>query len=1024
MSPKLQGNRPLSVQLLECIERHDLGQGPHLGGKTETRQLSHVSEMPIESPEDKWNAWASISNDCRFEWTDNSLKPAAKRRKHVSPSLASHFFATSSERHPPASPRLRLLHLQNTSVSEKAQTNLENLIVRLVKKDMGLNPTVRVSSTFRKRRFAVPQVHHELFSPIEGVANMAFQRDRDLAERFSEEIATSGGKIWWRKHKRISQRHFEDTIVMNDVATVTSCALSPNTFAQIDFETKSTTGRTDVVQARCTCDQAKAIHVALSADQRAVGIDGCTHVKFLQSHVMPLYHSIFDGPAQGDGVLLHKLRESSAALSRPVALLSHRDLLGEKNREAVKYSVTGPEAVATVYLSFIRTISDPICIMKCKKFQCRGLRTKGIVPTKELLDVDVDDCCEHLRVLWGSGNVQRDFDWCFNPPESAGRPTDNNTDAADNIESHPANNTDASENIESYPANKCFDKRKGMWIYNSFVGIHGYNPCRDLHNPSLATWAVWNLPAKFCNYLSFFLFSSKFSISFVETFKPDSNALTLTALQNEACAENWCFPLKRTSLLSIQRLRKAQKQLVITVWVFSLVGLAPNTSMFFIIVSGSWISLQCLMETVNEISRNPILYTRWGPVQLIVLVLQCTTCGAQANSNKILQRHQIFQFSSESAFGDEMFHDYLLTLFRSKLTLQGHCDSITTTYTSMLPKCRPFVSRTTFKEALFSWMACHKIDFRSPDKSCPICQKKVSAIVVDGVQVTPADITLDYSRGVTKVDKDDQKPVVPGWVQSNVYPLGAFHCFVTCINVFQTKKEIHRGPQSQGICSPSVRRSSGRTEEGSWEERPCQGKEIHVQRARGDAEAICQTLLAKRTDWMHWQTPGVLLPGVICFQKSSTLAWRCHGRCTHASRWGVTTLHGKVFNALLRQRRDVNCSAFAHSFQCQGTDFFTGTRLPSWFSLLEKNWAHLSRVDRIVTRDQRHFGAGMCINAVAELVFISAQCHEAHQGPRWQLWAMWGSFRWRSETLRSIHGGGILFHENWWTIEEPAFIPQ
>lgn len=170
------------------------------------------------------------------------------------------------------------------------------------------------------------------------------------------------------------------------------------------------------------------------------------------------------------------------------------------------------------------------------------------------------------------------------------------------------------------------------------------------------------------------------------------------------------------------------------------------------------------MTISGEVNVTPTLYTRQGPLLLRLSSVCCQECHAEADLRPVLQMHNIFLFSKESAFGDEIFLDFINKQFRSKLTFQGFCDFYTLTYRSTFPKCRPFVTRTTFKRAKFAWMSCLKIDFRLRENTCSVCRDDLVAVVTDGVQMTPPNVEIDYSQGVTKPDlvSEPAKPVVPG----------------------------------------------------------------------------------------------------------------------------------------------------------------------------------------------------------------------------------------------------------------------
>lgn len=458
-------------KILEEIAKLDLGEGLRVGEmRRNIKQLAHIVGMPSNTRQDVWRIWASITNDCHFQWTDTSFKNNHKVRKS---SMNTHLFLTGTERHPPASPRLRLMHLLSTIDSEIGDQHLDSLIVRLIKEDFGLKAEVPVSVTYRQRRSAVTNFQLEPVLHVEGDANMVNQIDIDMEERFSGEIATSRGRIWWRQHEIVLPGQFQDTIVMNDLALPTSSALSPNKFAQIDFQVTMTTPVVDITRARCTCSQAKYIHCSLNASQQAVGIDGCVHVKFLQKRVAPVYQFVFEGSEMEEGVLLHKLRDATGTICRPVELLSPPVLLERKNVEFVKYSVVGKEAVAVVSVSFLKPASNPTCITRCPHTQCRGIRTKAVVAEPDLHDVPVDECCEHIRTLWQSGRVQMDFEWCFGPQDA--RLVEETANAPEEVAASKP------EQVKD----KFFDKERNLWIFNSFVGVDGYSPCEDLTDPLL-----------------------------------------------------------------------------------------------------------------------------------------------------------------------------------------------------------------------------------------------------------------------------------------------------------------------------------------------------------------------------------------------------------------------------------------------------------------------------------------------------------------------------------------------------------
>jgi hypothetical protein len=201
---------------------------------------------------------------------------------------------------------------------------------------------------------------------------------------------------------------------------------------------------------------------------------------------------VFDRSTSGGAVLLHKLRNATETLNRPVELLSPSHLLEKKNVEFVKYSVVGSETVATVSVNFLKPTARPICITKCPRTQCQGRRTKEVFAEPGLTDVNVDDCCEHISTLWISNKVQMDFEWCFGPQEplNAEEPWDAPQETPHGQETSNGQETlDAPHmTAEIHPEqelDKYFDKEKNLWIYKSFVGVEGYQPCEDISDPVL-----------------------------------------------------------------------------------------------------------------------------------------------------------------------------------------------------------------------------------------------------------------------------------------------------------------------------------------------------------------------------------------------------------------------------------------------------------------------------------------------------------------------------------------------------------
>ncbi len=147
---------------------------------------------------------------------------------------------------------------------------------------------------------------------------------------------------------------------------------------------------------------------------------------------------------------------------------------------------------------------------------------------------------------------------------------------------------------------------------------------------------------------------------------------------------------------------------------------------------------------------------------------QLTYCGSQDGLHFL---------TCETAAGDEMGWDFITMVSNAQVSITSYCDIVTSRY--YFSKV-PFMSRNTFTDWIFSWMANFKIDFRNPCKSCKYnpkilaCDGTKLGMFFKNVSLSPFESpTCDeevtpvhkrssrqfysYSEGSNKAEKDNKR---------------------------------------------------------------------------------------------------------------------------------------------------------------------------------------------------------------------------------------------------------------------------
>ncbi len=112
--------------------------------------------------------------------------------------------------------------------------------------------------------------------------------------------------------------------------------------------------------------------------------------------------------------------------------------------------------------------------------------------------------------------------------------------------------------------------------------------------------------------------------------------------------------------------------------------------------------------------------------------LDCLASNPQCRVNYCGSQDALHFLSNQSAAGDEMGYDFITHASSMPTTLSGYCGVINQRYTIINKKAHKFMSRTTFTDWLFSWMASFQKDFR---KKCSLCGQHPKYLGCDGTKV-------------------------------------------------------------------------------------------------------------------------------------------------------------------------------------------------------------------------------------------------------------------------------------------------
>ena len=127
--------------------------------------------------------------------------------------------------------------------------------------------------------------------------------------------------------------------------------------------------------------------------------------------------------------------------------------------------------------------------------------------------------------------------------------------------------------------------------------------------------------------------------------------------------------------------------------------------------------------------ESPVkLYTENGILNLIVCDRQCLSEIAACVIEYSGEQDSIHILSRYTAAGDEIGWDYVNHVMNSAISFSGYCNIVNARY----PLGESFMSRQTFIDFIFSWMANFKTDFR---EVCQVCGPNPQVLACDGTKL-------------------------------------------------------------------------------------------------------------------------------------------------------------------------------------------------------------------------------------------------------------------------------------------------